>query len=528
MEWKSSIFYKTLAVLYRVNLNSNNETHKAIISSLFNTFVMIEGDIVKARLEMCLLTASGKWLDYWGDFFNIPRYENELDEDYVKRIVLEVIAPKVTIPALQQASARYTNRTEGTNYKPEDFQILEPWKQLLKLSHRGTLDGDSYLWSSDYYTQAIIDILLPEGKTLSDGLRKYLARVKAAGVQILYSRLVNWEGLIAKYYYNEHPYLYVDITQALNGDIPIVYGFMVEDPRASVVQNGPDYISKLSDTPERQLSSKQLIWMGFTRTRELPMVIAKLREFRGSSVTDLPDYSTMLQKSEADTTIQNGINLDTYDLSIQNSTGGILTYSQHSIYVKQSSNNNLVYGLANLFRDILNSPLYPFMEPYLKDVSAADLVDGRNFFYPDYKKTYYRFTSFVDVCKPLTGATPEVVTWQNIIDNPVSINNYLLKQNSIIDNVMAPVQVKRVPSSNKIYFTDVDSGWFQTANGLWNLTFDFDVSVTQESVYKYNNDTKEYEETIVDVTSVNGDITITSPDKFTGMLQLVITNEMEA
>ena len=70
-------------------------------------------DAETGKKMMYLLTAEGKWVDKWGDYFGVPRLENEDDETYKQRIIWEVTRPRQTIDGLKRLlviTQEYQNR----------------------------------------------------------------------------------------------------------------------------------------------------------------------------------------------------------------------------------------------------------------------------------------------------------------------------------------------------------------------------------------------------------------------------------
>ena len=88
-------FLTYLRGIYKINLNKSGRVHHAIIQSIYDCFVMAREDIDLARLEMCLATATGHWLDCWGEYFGVFRKSGETDDYYCKRIIKEVISLSV-------------------------------------------------------------------------------------------------------------------------------------------------------------------------------------------------------------------------------------------------------------------------------------------------------------------------------------------------------------------------------------------------------------------------------------------------
>ena len=184
-------YLKYLQGIYDVNLSQTSEVHSAIIKSIYDEFIACEGDLDQMRLEMCIKTASGYWLDLWGDYFGVYRRTDETDDVYSKRIIDYVITPKSTIPAIKTHIVDFLNEKYKKNYTTEDVVIKEPWKGLAKYSHKGQLSNDSLFYSKDYYCHAVIDISIPENVTTD--LIDLVKDVKAGGVKVIWSIFTNWD-----------------------------------------------------------------------------------------------------------------------------------------------------------------------------------------------------------------------------------------------------------------------------------------------------------------------------------------------
>lgn len=219
MTLKSSIFGRYLQVIYDLNLNKSEKTHMIIVQAIYDLFILVRGDIDAAKLEMCIDTASGAWLDYWGSFFGISRLENEPDDKYSIRMISEIIEPKGTVKSLQIASSRWLNNQNSDNWEYNDITVVEPWKELMRLSHRGTLSHTARLWDNYYYCYGRIDIILPDSTEITPEIINYLRKIKAAGVQILWTITANnWE--IITDFFNVNTYYYM---RTLEIDAPVEY-----------------------------------------------------------------------------------------------------------------------------------------------------------------------------------------------------------------------------------------------------------------------------------------------------------------
>lgn len=178
-------FLRYLSGIYKLNLEKSIEVHQAIIQAIYDCFIMTKQDIDVMKLELCLSTASGIWLDYWGDFFSVYRKSKETDDAYSKRIIATVIQPKSTIPAIKDHIASFLNTKYNTQYTREDIDIKEPWMKVAKYSHKGTLSNTARFFSNNYYCHAVMDISVPE--KITDDLIELVKAVKAAGVKVIWS-----------------------------------------------------------------------------------------------------------------------------------------------------------------------------------------------------------------------------------------------------------------------------------------------------------------------------------------------------
>lgn len=193
----STTFIKNLrGIFLSVIEQVKDTTHYAIIKTLDEQFIQAHGDIDKFRLQLCMSTASGIWLDEWGSYFGIHRKYNEGDNSYRVRIVLEVTRPKVTKPSMESWIREYLNETEEKEYTEEDVYIIEPWKNLGRYSQFGNLSDTALMYSKDYYTHAVIDVHVPEDTSVSSLLRDLVNRIKAAGVKAYFSRQLTFSDVV--------------------------------------------------------------------------------------------------------------------------------------------------------------------------------------------------------------------------------------------------------------------------------------------------------------------------------------------
>lgn len=293
----NSIFYKSLIALYKLNIDKDGRAKSVIIDAIFQGLVIQKDGLNVALLEMTLETATGSWLDYWGNTFGVPRDYQEKDDEYRKRIIIEIISPKNTLSGIKNAAARKINKEHKENLKPESIRIFEPWTELIKLDERGYLDGSGRMISYDYWIYSVIDISLPDSSYITPRLIKYLNRIKAAGVKLVFSVSPRW-GIVTdldRDKRNTHIYNkiyrthYIEVKNENN------------EAFATVPASRLDVIlGELGNTildGDAILEGRQLIyWEGVKKTREL-YATGVLRNHLGG-ILSLEDYVTIIDKKE--------------------------------------------------------------------------------------------------------------------------------------------------------------------------------------------------------------------------------------
>lgn len=176
-------FLTYLRGMYNPSLGTSNYAHYAVIQSIYDEFVTAEGDINKARLEMSLETATGYWLDCWGDLFHVPRYIRteyetpayiprqvpEEDEDYRARILRTVTCPRVTVAGLKQLVAERLNFWyPDAGYDEDDVIIREMFRYIARYSENACLSGNEdndetrvARFSSNTYSYGRLIVVIP-------------------------------------------------------------------------------------------------------------------------------------------------------------------------------------------------------------------------------------------------------------------------------------------------------------------------------------------------------------------------------
>lgn len=92
-------------------------------------------NLLQAIDQLYLNTADGEILDVWGEKFGVPRETSELDQDYYARIIAEVLRPRNTRYAIQNAI------TDLTGFL---VTLREPYREIFKLDFSALSDSDHF------------------------------------------------------------------------------------------------------------------------------------------------------------------------------------------------------------------------------------------------------------------------------------------------------------------------------------------------------------------------------------------------
>lgn len=174
-------FIKYLHPLWKSMLGKVNDSHTAVVTSIEDAFTDAEKDAMGLITDANLETATGEWLDEYGDIFGVFRKDNEADEDYRRRIINWILTERGTIGSIKDAIEKWLDDPEA------DVEIYEPFKNVFFLN-KSKLNGPDHLLGR-YYTSAVIDVRFTKHVPIEiiDEIRKF----KAAGVTAKLTRFPN-------------------------------------------------------------------------------------------------------------------------------------------------------------------------------------------------------------------------------------------------------------------------------------------------------------------------------------------------
>lgn len=177
-----SLLTKNIWRNYPPFFNTDQESGElyTITESLRQAIEEAKIDAETGKKMMYLLTAEGKWVDKWGAYFGVGRWENEDDEKYKQRIIWEVIHPRQTIEGLKQVISYYSGLPKEAIEIYEYFRELKPVDFGAQADENRTVGIEQFNW-------CVINIITPV--QLNDEVKRKVEETKAFGVKVYYEIL---------------------------------------------------------------------------------------------------------------------------------------------------------------------------------------------------------------------------------------------------------------------------------------------------------------------------------------------------
>lgn len=209
-------FLKNLHPLLRrkKNVYDNKDPNYAIIDMFSEELNSIERDALDSRIQSSLNTATGKYLDIYGDWYGLYRKDDEKDETYRDRIIEYVLLKRGTNNSIIDAIRRFLEDEEIY------VNVYEPFQNIF-YTNKSHLNGEDHLMG-DYYRFAIIDITI--GKRFPLEIIEEINKFKPAGVKVFFTYDSSYETPEDKIITNVFPKGYPRVTIYQNVDIFRGYG----------------------------------------------------------------------------------------------------------------------------------------------------------------------------------------------------------------------------------------------------------------------------------------------------------------
>lgn len=130
----------------------DSDSNFAVLNAIENVLTEAEQATIKSRIQSSLESATGSFLDKWGDWLGIYRAPSEEDEKYRQHIIDHTLLKRGTIPSIIDAIKWFLKDNDAR------VEVYEPWKNIF-YTNKSKLNGEDHL-QGNYYRFAIIDITL--------------------------------------------------------------------------------------------------------------------------------------------------------------------------------------------------------------------------------------------------------------------------------------------------------------------------------------------------------------------------------
>lgn len=144
----------------------------------------VNHDLDLLNLQYSLKTATGVWLEEYGEWFGVPRLKCETDESYRKSILNSVLKPKLTIDAIEDAIRPLLDDPTRPIFVDEMFNHIARYN-IAKFS------GTHKYQDSARYRHSVISI---QTGFLNPEIREALREITAAGVKYYFELLADTQG----------------------------------------------------------------------------------------------------------------------------------------------------------------------------------------------------------------------------------------------------------------------------------------------------------------------------------------------
>lgn len=175
----NSRFWKNLHPLLRRDRKApyEDDANYAILHAIDKELEDLETETFKSRIQSSLKSATGYYLEEFGDFFGVFRRETtESDSKYRTRIIEELDVPRGTNESIKKAIKKYLeDNTIGV-------KVYEPWEDIFYLNRPDSKLNGTHKMQGEYYHFAVIHVYIstPFGEDIISLINDY----KPAGVTL--------------------------------------------------------------------------------------------------------------------------------------------------------------------------------------------------------------------------------------------------------------------------------------------------------------------------------------------------------
>lgn len=208
-----SSFLKNLHPLLRrkKDKNLNEDINYILLNTLNEELNTVERDTIESKLQSSLKSATGTYLDKFGDWFGVYRKVDEEDDKYRQRIIKYLLLKRGTNNAIIEGIKYYLDRDDL------NISIYEPFKNIF-YTNKSELNGNDKLMGY-YYRFAVINVTI--GNYFPLEIIDIINEFKPAGVKLY----VTYDGGATNNGSLIYQWLNDDMKVAMYEDIINFYGY---------------------------------------------------------------------------------------------------------------------------------------------------------------------------------------------------------------------------------------------------------------------------------------------------------------
>lgn len=208
-----SSFLKNLHPLLRREKDKklNEDINYILLNTLNEELNTVERDTIESKLQSSLKSATGTYLDKFGDWFGVYRKVDEEDEKYRQRIIKYLLLKRGTNNAIIDGIKYYLDRDDL------NISIYEPFKNIF-YTNKSNLNGNDKLMGY-YYRFAVINVTI--GNYFPLEIIDIINEFKPAGVKLY----ITYDGGATNNGSLIYQWLNDDIKVAMYEDIINFYGY---------------------------------------------------------------------------------------------------------------------------------------------------------------------------------------------------------------------------------------------------------------------------------------------------------------
>jgi hypothetical protein len=191
--------------------NLNEDTNYILLNTLNEELNTVERDTIESKLQSSLKSATGTYLDKFGDWFGVYRKVDEKDDKYRQRIIKYLLLKRGTNNAIIEGIKYYLDRDDL------NISIYEPFKNIF-YTNKSELNGNDKLMGY-YYRFAVINVTI--GNYFPLEIIDIINEFKPAGVKLY----VTYDGGATNNGSLIYQWLNDDMKVAMYEDIINFYGY---------------------------------------------------------------------------------------------------------------------------------------------------------------------------------------------------------------------------------------------------------------------------------------------------------------